>query len=130
MILDSITHTSTSHRKGLENSFLDSADEGIDDNADILSQIVQEYERAIIFRLGRLVKGGARGPGLFFVNPCLDTYSKVDLRTVSFDVPPQEVCFLFEKKRYPFFSSTVHSLVCARVFVGPHLKCSIHRSEL
>ena len=103
MILDSITHTSTSHRKGLENSFLDSADEGIDDNADILSQIVQEYERAIIFRLGRLVKGGARGPGLFFVNPCLDTYSKVDLRTVSFDVPPQEVCFLFEKKKISFF---------------------------
>lgn len=103
MILDSITHTSTSHRKGLENSFLDSADEGIDDNADILSQIVQEYERAIIFRLGRLVKGGARGPGLFFVNPCLDTYSKVDLRTVSFDVPPQEVCFLFEKKKILFF---------------------------
>lgn len=54
-------------------------------------QVVQEFERAVIFRLGRLRKGGARGPGLFFVLPCIDTYRKVDLRTVSFNVPPQEV---------------------------------------
>ncbi|XP_063233716.1 band 7 protein AGAP004871-like isoform X2 [Bacillus rossius redtenbacheri] len=54
-------------------------------------KVVQEYERAVIFRLGRLRKGGARGPGIFFVLPCIDTYCKVDLRTVSFDVPPQEV---------------------------------------
>ncbi|XP_063621371.1 stomatin-4-like isoform X5 [Cydia splendana] len=54
-------------------------------------KVVQEFERAVIFRLGRLRKGGARGPGLFFVLPCIDTYRKVDLRTVSFDVPPQEV---------------------------------------
>lgn len=53
--------------------------------------MVQEYERAVIFRLGRLLKGGARGPGIFFIVPCIDTYRKVDLRTVSFDVPPQEV---------------------------------------
>ncbi|VEN61383.1 unnamed protein product [Callosobruchus maculatus] len=53
-------------------------------------KVVQEYERAVIFRLGRLRKGGARGPGIFFVLPCLDSYCKVDLRTVSFDVPPQE----------------------------------------
>lgn len=45
----------------------------------------------VIFRLGRLLKGGARGPGIFFIIPCIDTYCKVDLRTVSFDVPPQEV---------------------------------------
>jgi len=51
---------------------------------------VQEYERAVIFRLGRLRKGAARGPGTFFVLPCVDTCRKVDLRTVSFDVPPQE----------------------------------------
>ncbi|RWS05471.1 Mechanosensory protein 2-like protein, partial [Dinothrombium tinctorium] len=51
---------------------------------------IKEYERAVIFRLGRLVTGGARGPGIFFIIPCIDTYSKVDLRTVSFDVPPQE----------------------------------------
>jgi len=53
--------------------------------------VVQEYERAVVFRLGRLRSGGAKGPGLFFVMPCVDSYKKVDLRTVSFDVPPQEV---------------------------------------
>ncbi|CAG9861672.1 unnamed protein product [Phyllotreta striolata] len=53
-------------------------------------KVVQEYERAVIFRLGRVRKGGARGPGIFFVLPCLDSYAKVDLRTISFDVPPQE----------------------------------------
>ena len=47
--------------------------------------------RAVIFRLGRLVKGGAKGPGLFIVLPCIESYTKVDMRTVSFDVPPQEV---------------------------------------
>ncbi|XP_042207894.1 band 7 protein AGAP004871-like isoform X1 [Homarus americanus] len=54
-------------------------------------KVVQEYERAVIFRLGRLLKGGAKGPGIFFIVPCIDSYRKVDLRTVSFDVPPQEV---------------------------------------
>ncbi|CAG5125794.1 unnamed protein product, partial [Candidula unifasciata] len=54
-------------------------------------KVVQEYERAVIFRLGRLVSGGAKGPGLFFIIPCIDSYTKVDLRTISFDVPPQEV---------------------------------------
>ncbi|RDD38511.1 Erythrocyte band 7 integral membrane protein [Trichoplax sp. H2] len=54
-------------------------------------KVVQEYERAVIFRLGRLMQGGAKGPGLFFILPCTDTYIKVDLRTVSFDVPPQEI---------------------------------------
>ncbi|XP_068901089.1 band 7 protein AGAP004871-like isoform X3 [Tenebrio molitor] len=53
-------------------------------------KVVQEYERAVIFRLGRLRTGGARGPGIFFILPCVDSYCKVDLRTVSFDVPPQE----------------------------------------
>ncbi|XP_076347496.1 band 7 protein AGAP004871-like isoform X7 [Tachypleus tridentatus] len=54
-------------------------------------KVVQEYERAVIFRLGRLLRGGAKGPGIFFIIPCIDTYCKVDLRTVSFDVPPQEI---------------------------------------
>ena len=57
----------------------------------IFDKVVQEYERAVIFRLGRLRPGGAKGPGIFFVLPCIDSYKKVDLRTVSFDVPPQEV---------------------------------------
>ncbi|CAB3989480.1 mechanosensory 2-like [Paramuricea clavata] len=54
-------------------------------------RIVQEYERAVIFRLGRLLPGGAKGPGLFFILPCMDSYQNVDLRVVSFDVPPQEI---------------------------------------
>ena len=52
---------------------------------------LKEYERAVIFRLGRLVTGGARGPGVFFVIPCLDVYEKIDMRTATYDVPPQEV---------------------------------------
>ncbi|XP_060106940.1 stomatin [Heteronotia binoei] len=54
-------------------------------------KIVKEYERAIIFRLGRILKGGAKGPGLFFVLPCTDNIIKVDMRTISFDIPPQEI---------------------------------------
>ncbi|KAM3727980.1 Stomatin-2 [Dirofilaria immitis] len=54
-------------------------------------KVVREYERAVIFRLGRLIGGGAKGPGIFFVLPCVETYAKVDLRTVSFNVPPQEI---------------------------------------
>jgi len=44
-----------------------------------------------MFRLGRIVSGGARGPGLFFYLPCMDQMLVVDLRTVTFDVPPQEI---------------------------------------
>lgn len=81
-------------------------------------QIVKEYERAVIFRLGRIPDRKPKGPGLwfekfyvnnknptiinffcclglFFVLPCTDNFVKVDLRTVSFDIPPQEVSFLF-----------------------------------
>ncbi|GBN23446.1 Band 7 protein AAEL010189 [Araneus ventricosus] len=54
-------------------------------------QVVQEYERAVIFRLGRLLHGGSKGPGIFFILPCIENYTKVDLRTLTFDVPPQEV---------------------------------------
>jgi len=54
-------------------------------------KVVQEYERAVIFRLGRLVSGGARGPGVFFIIPCLDVYEKIDMRTATYDVPPQEI---------------------------------------
>ena len=53
--------------------------------------MVQEYERAVVFRLGRVSAGGAQGPGLVFVVPLVDTMVKVDLRTVSYDVPPQEI---------------------------------------
>ena len=54
-------------------------------------KVVQEYERAVIFRLGRLLSGGARGPGVFFVIPCVDVYEKIDLRTSTYEIPPQEV---------------------------------------
>jgi len=54
-------------------------------------KVVNEYERAVLFRLGRLQSGGAKGPGLFCIIPCTDEYKKVDLRTISFDVPPQEI---------------------------------------
>ncbi len=51
-------------------------------------KIVAEYERGVIFRLGRLV--GARGPGLFVILPIVDRMVTVDLRTVTMDVPSQE----------------------------------------
>eukprot|EP00117_Sycon_ciliatum_P035509 scpid7532/ scgid26899/ Band 7 protein AAEL010189 len=54
-------------------------------------KVVNEFERAVIFRLGRLIEGNPKGPGMFFILPCLDNYVKIDLRTQSFDVPPQEV---------------------------------------
>ena len=124
--------------------------------------MVQEYERAVIFRLGRLLSGGSRGPGkyleynsarwffgggkllqlhlvffgnaktqkllkrrscggelpaahwcivaigiaifelsgIFFVLPCVENYTKVDLRTSAIDIPPQEVCFMYDQKYY------------------------------
>ena len=52
-------------------------------------RILREYERGVIFRLGRLV--GAKGPGLIILIPIIDRMVKVSLRTVAFDVPPQDV---------------------------------------
>jgi regulator of protease activity HflC (stomatin/prohibitin superfamily) len=52
-------------------------------------KIVQEYERGVVFRLGRLV--GAKGPGLFLIIPFIDRMVKVDLRVITMDVPSQEV---------------------------------------
>ncbi|XP_076346731.1 band 7 protein AGAP004871-like [Tachypleus tridentatus] len=54
-------------------------------------KVVREYERAVIYRLGRLLAGGSKGPGIFFILPCIENYKKVDLRTLNFDIPPQEV---------------------------------------
>jgi regulator of protease activity HflC (stomatin/prohibitin superfamily) len=51
-------------------------------------KVVQEYERGVIFRLGRLV--GARGPGLIFLIPGVERMVKIDLRTITMDVPAQE----------------------------------------
>jgi regulator of protease activity HflC (stomatin/prohibitin superfamily) len=53
-------------------------------------RVLREYERGIIFRLGRLL-GAPKGPGLFFLIPVVDKMVKVDLRTVTLQIPPQEV---------------------------------------
>ncbi|ODM97037.1 hypothetical protein Ocin01_09645 [Orchesella cincta] len=52
--------------------------------------VVREYQRAVLFRLGK-IDGGPKGPGTFFILPCVDDFRVLDLRTVSFDVPPQAV---------------------------------------
>ncbi len=52
-------------------------------------RVVSEYERGVIFRLGRLI--GAKGPGIFLLIPIVDRMVKISLRTVTFDVTPQEV---------------------------------------
>jgi regulator of protease activity HflC (stomatin/prohibitin superfamily) len=52
-------------------------------------RIVKEYERGVIFRLGRVM--GAKGPGLFFIIPIIDRMVKVNLQTVTMDIPPQDV---------------------------------------
>jgi regulator of protease activity HflC (stomatin/prohibitin superfamily) len=53
-------------------------------------KVVKEYERGVIFRVGR-VRGGPKGPGLFILLPAIDRMVKVDLRIVTMDVPPQDV---------------------------------------
>ncbi len=52
-------------------------------------KVLNEYERGVVFRLGRVV--GARGPGLIILIPIIDKMERVDLRTVTLDVPPQDV---------------------------------------
>src|SRR6185312_10248426 len=52
-------------------------------------KVVQEYERGVVFRLGRYV--GARGPGLILLVPGVERMVKVDLRVITLDVPSQEV---------------------------------------
>ena len=54
-------------------------------------KIVQEYERAVIFRLGLIRDKKAVGPGIFWILPCTDEYISVDTRTVTFDIPPQQI---------------------------------------
>ncbi|OGP90849.1 MAG: hypothetical protein A2157_05200 [Deltaproteobacteria bacterium RBG_16_47_11] len=52
-------------------------------------KILREYERGVIFRLGRLI--GAKGPGIFFIIPGVDKMLRISLRTVTLDIPPQDV---------------------------------------
>jgi len=52
-------------------------------------KILREYERGVIFRLGRLI--GAKGPGIFFIIPGIDKMLRISLRTITLDIPPQDV---------------------------------------
>jgi regulator of protease activity HflC (stomatin/prohibitin superfamily) len=52
-------------------------------------KILREYERGVIFRLGRLI--GAKGPGIIFIIPGVDKLLRISLRTVTMDIPPQDV---------------------------------------
>ena len=82
-------------------------------------KIVLEYERAVIFRLGRVVSGGARGPGLFFIFPCIDQFQKVDIRTLSMDIPPQEIL------TKDSLTVTVDAVVFARIFDPVLSTCNV-----
>src|SRR5579859_888533 len=55
-------------------------------------KIVPEYERGVVFRLGRLVD--ARGPGIFFLIPVMERMVRIDTRVITMDIPPQEVITL------------------------------------
>jgi len=52
-------------------------------------KVLREYERGVVFRLGRCV--GSKGPGLIILIPIIDRMVKVSLRLVTMDVPPQDV---------------------------------------
>ena len=56
-------------------------------------KIIREYERAVVFRLGRLLQNprGPKGPGIIIIIPMLDKWVRVNLRTIAMDVPPQDV---------------------------------------
>jgi len=75
-------------------------------------RILREYERGVIFRLGKLI--GAKGPGLIFLIPLVDRMVKIDLRVVTIDVPKQEV---MTKDNVP---ATVDAVVYFRV-VDPNI---------
>uniref|UniRef100_A0A7E4VJ04 PHB domain-containing protein n=1 Tax=Panagrellus redivivus TaxID=6233 RepID=A0A7E4VJ04_PANRE len=54
-------------------------------------KIVHEYKRMVVFRLGRLLNNAPLGPGVIIILPCIDAHTVVDLRTMSYDVPSQEM---------------------------------------
>ena len=57
----------------------------------MIIKVIPAYERAIIFRLGRIKNRRASGPGVFYIIPCMDKVVTVDTRLKTFDVPPQSV---------------------------------------
>ncbi len=80
-------------------------------------RILKEYERAVVFRLGRL--HGVKGPGLIFVIPIIDKINIVSLRTFVIDVPPQEI---ITKDNVPV---KVNAVVYARVFDPEKAVCKV-----
>uniref|UniRef100_A0A914Q165 Band 7 domain-containing protein n=1 Tax=Panagrolaimus davidi TaxID=227884 RepID=A0A914Q165_9BILA len=54
-------------------------------------KVVHEYKRMVVFRLGKLYMNKPLGPGIVIILPCVDSYTVVDLRTMSYDVPSQEM---------------------------------------
>ncbi|XP_052076150.1 stomatin-like isoform X1 [Mytilus californianus] len=86
-------------------------------------KIVTEYERAVIFRLGRVLPGGAKGPGMFFILPCLDEFKKVDLRTVSYDVPPQEIL------TKDSVTVAVDAVIYSRIFDPTMSVCNVENAD-
>jgi regulator of protease activity HflC (stomatin/prohibitin superfamily) len=70
-------------------------------------KVMREYERAVVFRLGRVI--GAKGPGLIYIVPIIDKMLKIDLRVVTMDVPRQE---LMTKDNVP---TTVDAVIYFRV---------------
>ncbi|CAD5229513.1 unnamed protein product [Bursaphelenchus okinawaensis] len=54
-------------------------------------KIVHEYKRMVVFRLGRIKGNGTMGPGVVMILPCVDEHHMIDLRTMSYDVPSQEM---------------------------------------
>lgn len=71
---------------------------------------VPEYKRAVIFRLGRIRGGGARGPGLFFTLPCFDEFRNIDLRTAILGIPAQAIL------SKDSVTVIVHAVAYARIF--------------
>ena len=107
---DSVPEVNTNLRPQLTNCWCQDPEEDVDVASAILTfisvslcvllfpvswlvclMVVAEYERTIVFRLGKVRRGGARGPGIIWTLPCLDTAVVVDLRTGVYDIPSQDV---------------------------------------
>jgi regulator of protease activity HflC (stomatin/prohibitin superfamily) len=63
-------------------------------------KILREYERGVIFRLGRLI--GAKGPGIIFIIPGVDKLLRISLRTVALEIPSQDVITRDNISNHPF----------------------------
>ena len=79
---------------------------------------VQEYERAVVYRLGRSLDGALRGPGIFFILPCTDTFERIDMRTQNFLVPPQDVSLASPDLTLTFLLSDPHQGQCHGVWTS------------